>query len=125
MASRLQPRAENRYSSKMIGLRISAFCGGYAGNTPSASELHEPAEEDLKTYLPLMIEVGRKSLARIRDELELGKSDLPPRTLGALALGVDQIYRTLYDAFLKQVLLVLPEVGVNSSTAASIEIESA
>lgn len=79
--------------------------GLYAGNTPSAGELIEPTKEDLESYLPFRLETGRKALVKYREEIEQGKSDLPPGMLGALALNIDKSYLSLFDDFLKQILL--------------------
>ena len=85
---------------------ITFFLRGiYAGDTPSAGELIEPTREDLLSYLPFQLEIGRKALAKHREEIEHGKSSLPPGMLGALALNIDEIYLSLYDDFLKQTLL--------------------
>jgi hypothetical protein len=87
-------------------LEITSFLRGlYAGGTPSAAELYEPTEEDLRTYLPLILEIGRKTLARQREAFEQGQNDLPPGMIGALAEHLNESYLSLYDDFLKQVLL--------------------
>lgn len=85
---------------------ITFFLRGlYAGSTPSADELLDPTEEDLRTYLPFILEVGRKALKKQREEIELGKSELPPGMIGAFAEHLNQNYLSLYDDFLKQSLL--------------------
>lgn len=79
--------------------------GLYAGNTPSGGELLEPTEDDLKTYLPLTLDVGRKTLKKQREEIEQDQSKLPPGTLGAIALAIDETYLAQYGTFLKQSLV--------------------
>ncbi len=78
--------------------------GLYAGNTPSATELIEPTEEDLSTYLPLTLNVGLKAFRKLREEIEHGTSAHPPGSLGAIAVTIDERYLTQYGGFLKQSL---------------------